>query len=155
MKQARLTYCRWAAKHECEELKDGVWLKPALAAMRMKTKDDWTDKHRHVARKLVLEGGWVQKRLFDIGWSNESKCHACHKEEGSEKHRLFHCPGWNEVRGPQEVETHSDNVEEGKELAKRYCYASSKRRSMEQGPFQYDKVGVRVARKLEPSSRRV
>ena len=23
--------------------------------------------HRHVARKLVLEGGWVQKRLFDIG----------------------------------------------------------------------------------------
>ena len=38
-----------------------------------------------------------RKRLFDIGWSNESKCQACHKE-GTEKHRLYHCPGWNEVR---------------------------------------------------------
>ena len=25
----------------------------------------------------------MQKRLFDIGWSNESKCQACHKEEGT------------------------------------------------------------------------
>ena len=40
----------------------------------------------------------MQKRLFDIGWSNESKRQACHKEEGTEKHRLYQSPGWNEVR---------------------------------------------------------
>ena len=59
---------------------------------------EWTEKHRNVARKLVLEGGWVQKKLYDIGWSDESECQACHKEEGTEKHRFYHCPEWNEIR---------------------------------------------------------
>ena len=40
----------------------------------------------------------MQRRLFDIGWSDESKCQACHKEEGTEKHRLYHCPAWYGVR---------------------------------------------------------
>ena len=97
--QARSTYWRkWAASHEYEELKEGIWLEPALALLRKQTKEEWTDKHRNVARKVVSEGGWVQKRLFDLGWSNESKCQACQKEEGTEKHRLYHCPEWNEVR---------------------------------------------------------
>ena len=65
---------KWAAKHEYEEFKEGVWLEPALALMRKKMKEDWTEKHRNVVRKLFLEGGWVQKRFFDIGWSYESKC---------------------------------------------------------------------------------
>ena len=26
------------------------------------------------------------------------KCQACEKEEGTEKHRLHHCPEWYEVR---------------------------------------------------------
>ena len=41
-------------------------MEPALALMRKKTKKD-------VAKKLCLEGGWVEERLFDIGWSDESK----------------------------------------------------------------------------------
>ena len=62
MKQAQSTYWgKWAAKHENEELKQGIWLEPALALLRRKTKDEWTDKHRHVGRKMALEGGWVQK----------------------------------------------------------------------------------------------
>ena len=86
LKQAISTYWKkWAAKREYEELKDGIWLEPALALLRRTAKEEWTDKHRDVARKLVLEGGWVQKRFFD-------------KEEGTEKHRLHHCPGWNEIR---------------------------------------------------------
>ena len=40
----------------------------------------------------------MQTRLFDTGWSDESKCQACHEEEGTEMHRLCHCPGWYEVR---------------------------------------------------------
>ena len=51
----------------------------------------------------MLQENWfwneaAQKRFFDFGWSDESKCHACHKEEGTEKHRLYHCPEWNEIR---------------------------------------------------------
>ena len=29
-----------------------------------KEKGDWSGKHRNVARKLVLEGGWVQKKTL-------------------------------------------------------------------------------------------
>ena len=40
----------------------------------------------------------MQKRLFDIGWSYESKCQVCHKEEDTDKRKPFHCPEWYEVR---------------------------------------------------------
>ena len=74
---------KWAAKHEYEELKEGAWLEPALALLRKKAKGDWTVKHRNVARKIFLEGGWTQKRLFGIDWSDTSQCQACKKEEGT------------------------------------------------------------------------
>ena len=44
-----------------------VWL-------RKKINERWTDKHRNVLRQIVVQGGWVQKRLYDIGWSNAKKC---------------------------------------------------------------------------------
>ena len=40
----------------------------------------------------------MQKKLYDIGWSDESECQVCHKEEGTEKNRPYHSPGWYEVR---------------------------------------------------------
>ena len=99
MQQARSVYWKkWAAKHEREELNEWTWVELALALLRKKTNEEWTDRHRSTARKLVLEGGWVQKKLFDIGWSDESECQAFHKEKGTEKHRLYHCPDWYEVR---------------------------------------------------------
>ena len=132
LQQARKVYWKkCAAKHDFEELKEGIWLEPALALLRKKTKKDCAEKHRKVAEKC-LEGGWVQlvedeedkkgrtteadretkeemeigsgrrlgcrKRLFDIGWPDECKCQACHKEEGTEKHRLHHCREWCEIR---------------------------------------------------------
>ena len=98
LQQARTVYWKkWAAKHEYEELM-GIWLEPAVALLRKKTKEECTEKHRNVARKLVLEGGWVQNRLFDIGWSDKSSCQACHKEEGAETHRIYHFQEWHEVR---------------------------------------------------------
>ena len=84
---------KWAAKHEHEELKEGVWLEPALALLRKKVKENWTEKHGNVARKIFLEGGWTQKRPFDMG-----QCQACQLEEGTERHRLYHCPEWHEIR---------------------------------------------------------
>ena len=89
---------KWAAKHECLELKEGAWLEPGLALLRKKVRENWTEKHHNVARKIFLEGGWTPKRLFDIDWSDVSQCQACKKEEGTEKLRLYHCPEWYEVR---------------------------------------------------------
>ena len=88
---------KWAAKHEYEEVKEGAWVEPGLALLREQVKENWTGKHRNVAGKIFLEGGWTQKRLFDIGWSDNSRCHACQMEEGTEKHRLYHCPECHEV----------------------------------------------------------
>ena len=59
-----------------------------------KSEGNWAD----VARKIFLEGGWTQKRLFDVEWSDISQCQACQKEEGTENQRLYHCPEWYEVR---------------------------------------------------------
>ena len=41
--------------------------------VRRKTNEAWTDRHRNVTRKLVVEGGWVQKRSYHTGWSHEKK----------------------------------------------------------------------------------
>ena len=88
-----------AAKHEHDELKDGAQLEPGPALFRKKVKEKWIEKHPNVARKIFLEGGCTPKRLFDIvGWSDVSQCQACQMEEGTEKHRLYHCPEWYEVR---------------------------------------------------------
>ena len=54
-----------------------------------------------------MEGGWVQERRFDVGWSDESKCQACHEEAGTEQHRLHHCPGWYEIR--REIQKPTEN----------------------------------------------
>ena len=76
--QARTVYRKkWAAKHAYEELKKGIWLELALALMRK------IEKHRRVARKLVLEADKLQKKPYDIGWSDESECQACHKVQKS------------------------------------------------------------------------
>ena len=34
---------KWTAKHYYEELKEGIWLEPALSLLRRKTQDEWTD----------------------------------------------------------------------------------------------------------------
>ena len=99
VQRARSVYWKkWAAKHEYEELKERAWLEPGPSLLRQKVKENWTDKHRNVDRRIFSEGGWTQKRLFDIGRSDVSQCQACQTEEGTEKHRLHHCPEWYEVR---------------------------------------------------------
>ena len=74
--------------------------------LRRQTNEAWTGKRRNVTRKLVVEGDWMLKRLYDIAWSDEKTCRRCNREEGTEKHRLYHCPCWREVRNqtPEELE---------------------------------------------------
>ena len=58
LKQARMVYWKTcAAKHECEELKEEVWLEPILAMLRRKINESWTEEHRNVMRKLIVETG--------------------------------------------------------------------------------------------------
>ena len=59
---------KWAVKHEYEVLKEGAWLEPGLALLRKKVKETWTENHRNVARKIFVEGGWMQRKLFDIAF---------------------------------------------------------------------------------------
>ena len=54
------------------------------ALLRKKVEENWTEKHRNVARKIFLEGGWTQKRLFDIGWSDLRQCQSV---PGAGRHR--------------------------------------------------------------------
>ena len=42
-------------------MKEGIWLEPALALLQRKTKEERTDKHRHVARKVIVEGAGCRK----------------------------------------------------------------------------------------------
>ena len=62
VQQARSVYWKeWAAKLECAELKEVIWLKPALALLRKKTNEEWTEKHRKVARKMFPKEGGCRK----------------------------------------------------------------------------------------------
>ena len=130
VQRARSVYWKkCAAKHEYEELKEGAWLEPGLALLRKKVKENWTEKQRNVARKIFLLGGWTQKRLFDVGWSDVNQCQACQREEGTEKHRLYHCSEWHEVRReiPEAFRKWSKKrkLQERVEMAKRYRRAPS------------------------------
>ena len=71
----------------------------------------------------------MQKKLFDIGWSDESKCQACHTEEGAEKAQVLPMPRMvrdqtGDPRGFEKVGAQSENLK-GVEVAQRYCNASS------------------------------
>ena len=54
---------------------------------------------KNVARELIVEGGWTQNSLYDVGWSDENMCEGCEQEEGTEKHKFFHFPTctWKEA----------------------------------------------------------
>ena len=71
-------------------------------------------------------------------------------EEGTEKHRLYHCPEWHAVRrdipeGFRKWEQKAKNVEERMEMAKKYSRA----------PLSVTANGIEVtSQKLEYASRR-
>ena len=98
------------------------------------------------------------KRLYDIGLSDEKTCRGCNREEGTEKHRLYHCPCWKEARnqiGELETGTMGKNLEERSEVAKRNHVVPSEGMSMEEKPSDSAKVGIREAQKLGHHNRRV
>ena len=100
----------------------------------------------------------MQKRLFDIGWSDESKCRACHEEEGTEKHRLFHCLVWHEIRRgilafrkwEQKARTSKKEWKWQRGIVEHHLKESQWKRDH----YRMEKVGVGEAQKLGHTSRR-
>ena len=139
-KQARMVcWKKWAAKHEHNDVKEGVWREPIQAMLRGRTNEVWTDKHRNVMKKLVVEGGWVQKRLFDIGWSDEKKCRGL-KKDGTEKHTLHTQSVMEGSQTPAssrtgELGTTGKRVEGRLEKTKRYDVVPAKRRQLDEEPL--------------------
>ena len=115
----------WAAKHDHEELKEGAWLEPGRALCKKKVKENWTDKHRNVARKIFLEGGWTQKRLLDIGWSDGKSMSSLSNGGRDRKAQAPPFPRLardqkGDPRGLQKVRAKNGNFEEsGKEVSSR------------------------------------
>ena len=71
-KDRMLFWKKWAAKHECEQLKEGVWLEANQPLLRRKTNEVWTDENSNVTRKLFVARRWAQKRL--VSWHYLQSC---------------------------------------------------------------------------------
>ena len=108
---------RWATKHECEQLKDGVCFLAESNCIHITTvlcdrTSFYLEKKKsgQILRALpkrtthldqawsCVEGGWTQKKSHDIGWADTIMCKGCDEEEGTGMHRLYHCHSWKEVR---------------------------------------------------------
>ena len=112
---------------------------------RKKTKEVWNEKHRNVARKLFLEGCWVQKRLFDIG---RMKVNVKPVTRRHRKTQALPLPRMlrdhkRDPRSLQRIRTKSRNFKGRVEVPKRYRRATSKEKTMAQGSLRRSpKVGA-------------
>ena len=107
VQRARLVYWKKrAGKHEYEELKEGVWLEPALALLRKKVREEWTVNVRCKSVSSLPHGGWHRKAqalpLFKMARNQAGDC-----------------------GGVQKVVAKSENIEERVEVAKKYRRAPS------------------------------
>ena len=72
----------------------------------------------------------MQKKLFDIGWSDESELPNLSQGGRHRKAQALPLPRMvrsqtGDPRGFQKVGAKSENLKKGVEVAKRYCHASS------------------------------
>ena len=116
---------KWAAKNKYEELKEGNWLEPAVALLRKKTEEDWTEKHQNVARKLALDGGWGAEETLR-NWLVGCKPVSSLPQGGRHrKAQALPLPRMlSQTLDPRSFqEAKSEDLKEGVEVTKRYCDA--------------------------------
>ena len=131
VQRARSVYWKkWAAKHEHEELNEGSVARTSSGSLA-KESEGWIGPKSIVMwpeRFSWKEDG--RKRDFSIlAGRGVSQCLACRMEKGTEKHRLYHCSEWHEIRqkipeASRKWEQKAEN-EERVEVAKRYRRAPS------------------------------
>ena len=87
---------RWATKHECGELEDGVWVEPLKLLLPRIICRTWTTKDVTPAWKLTVEGDWTQKQCMTFVLQTKrcatvlrKQCQGCDKDERTVKHRLY------------------------------------------------------------------
>ena len=110
-----------------------MWLDPIEAMLRRKINEEWTDNHRGVMRKLVAEGGWVQRRFctISVAQTKRSVKDVTTKALGSTD--LYHCSCWKpDPREIEEKETKNKDIKEQLEVAGND--ASSERKPMGKEP---------------------
>ena len=83
-----------------------------------------TDKHPNSTRKLVVEGRWVHKRLYDTRWSHEEMCTGCNKESEAVPLSVMEGGQKPDPRWLGEMGATSDHVEIRLVMAKRNHVAS-------------------------------
>ena len=135
LQQARKVYWKKWAKHEYGELKEGVWLEPALALLSKKTKEDWTEKRRNVARKYSWKEAGCSKDLV-CRMKVNAKPVTRRKAQKNTGSTIAQNDMKSERRSLKFSESGSKkpNFKERVEVAKR--------KPMEQGSLQDGKVGV-------------
>ena len=121
LKQARSANLKkWTAKHEYEELKEGVWLKPALCCER-------EHRMRSIETSFWKEAGCRKDFSTLVGQMKVSAKHVTRRK--AQKSTGF-TPLPRTVRGQtgdptgfQKVGAKSENLKEGVGMAKRFCNA--------------------------------
>ena len=131
----------------------------AKAILRRKTNDSWTHKHRHVMRKLVVEGGRVQKRMYDVGRSDEEVSRLRH----GRRHGETQAVPLSILEGSRKLDPRGIGGDGNTELERRRstgkmtkrCHVvSSERKPLEEEPL-VSPMGVGRAQELEHASRRL
>ena len=84
----------WAAKHECEEFKERVWLEPVQAMLRRKTNES-VDRQGPQCDEEVGRGRRMGAEKTVRHWLVGLK----EVSRARKSYRLYHCPTWREVRG--------------------------------------------------------
>ena len=70
------------AAFQNEELKEGIWLAPALALLCKKTKEERTEKSIETLPEnwFCKEVGCRRNSTTSVGLTKVNECQACHKE---------------------------------------------------------------------------
>ena len=117
---ARSVYWKkWAAKHEYEEL---------LALFRKKVRENWTENHRNVARKIFWKVAGNKRDCSILIGRTPVNVKPSKKRKGKKSTGLPRMvrSQTRDSRSFQEVGAKSKNLKEGMEVAKRYCNASTR-----------------------------
>ena len=99
MKQAGSAFWRkWVAKHEYEELKEVSGSSQFWFCSEGKRRRKGLTSIATFPENWFWKEAGCRKDSSTLVGQLKARAKACHKEEGTEKHGLYHCPGWKEVR---------------------------------------------------------
>ena len=82
----------WAKKAELQGI-----TKPFLEPIRAEIRKA-PPQGKAAIKAFVCEGFWTQQKIWERGFSETCLCQACLEKPGTQRHRVFQCPHFREVR---------------------------------------------------------